>query len=118
MLDMNQTYTIDGVARPYRVVQFDGYRTDRAYKDAVSGLSSHLVRDHSVKNGRNRHLQQLNQQVEVSRNGVTSIENVVINITVDTPAEVLDEVLIPLVEGACGIATTEADLPRFLGLES
>lgn len=118
MLDMNQTYTVDGVARPYRAVQFDKYRTDRVYKDAVSGLSSHLVRDHSTKNGRVRHLQQLNQQVEVTRNGVTSIENVTVNITVDAPEDSPEATLIPLIEGACGIVTTEAELPRFLSLES
>lgn len=119
MLDLNATYTVDGVARAYRTVNFDGYRAVRNFSDPATGVSSSLTRDHSLsKNGRARHLQQLTEQVSVTRNGVTTLEPLTINITIDMPKDLAADEVVPFVNGACDIVTTEAELPRFLGLES
>lgn len=119
MLDLNQTYTVDAVPRPYRTVTFDGMRCVRQYNDTTTGLSSTLTRDHSLsKSNRARHLQQLTENVSVTRNGVVTVEPITINITIDMPKDLAVDEVVPLVDAACAIVVTETELPRFLGLES
>lgn len=119
MLDLNPSYTVDGVSRPYRTVNFDGFKAVRVYTDTATGLKSTLTRDHSLTKGdRARHLQQFTEQVNVTKNGVTSVESITINITIDMPKDLAPATVVPLVEASCDIAVVEAELPRFLGLES
>lgn len=118
MLDMNKSYTVGDDTRNFRLINFDKLRAERTA--VVDGKTTTLIRDHQIAKGgsRVRHLQSLQVEIPVTRNGVDVRETCTINITVDMPSDATVGQIADQVTYACGVVLTSGELPLFLAKES
>lgn len=115
MLDQGQTITVDSVARPYALINFDGYKTERFGKTA-DGSSTSMRVDHTPATDDSKSARHLAQLVRDIDDGATLKGKLTINVTVSAPSWAESATVEDEWAGFCAWVTT--NLSRILNLES